>query len=161
MSWATIFYVSFFSGIWILPSKQMVSRMIVFILALKIRLKDKHHLCKYFFNMKLRGMSLLKSCTQYTSKYGKLSSGRRIGKGRFHSSSKEGNAKECSHTAQLHISHAYKLMLKIIQSSMWTKNFQLDLEKARNQRSNCQHLMDHKKSKRIPVKHLLLLHWLC
>ena len=79
----------------------------------------------------------------------------------FHSSSKEGNAKECSHTAQLHISHAYKLMLKIIQSSMWTKNFQLDLEKARNQRSNCQHLMDHKKSKRIPVKHLLLLHWLC
>ena len=36
----------------------------------------------------------------------------------FHSSSKEGNAKECSHTAQLHISHAYKLMLKIIQARL-------------------------------------------
>ena len=28
-----------------------------------------------------------------------------------------------------------------------------------NQRSNCQHLLDHRKSKRIPEKHLLLLHW--
>ena len=31
----------------------------------------------------------------------------------------------------------------------------------RNQRSNCQRLLDHKKSKRIPEEHLLLLHWLC
>ena len=30
----------------------------------------------------------------------------------------------------------------------------------RNQRSNCQHTLDHRKSKRIPEKHLLLLHWL-
>ena len=29
------------------------------------------------------------------------------------------------------------------------------------QRSNCQHLLDHRKSKRIPEKHLLLPHWLC
>ena len=29
----------------------------------------------------------------------------------------------------------------------------------RNQRSNSQHLVDHRKSKRIPGKHLLLLHW--
>ena len=36
----------------------------------------------------------------------------------FHSSSKEGNVKECSQTAQLHISHAYKLMLKIIQARL-------------------------------------------
>ena len=28
-------------------------------------------------------------------------------------------------------------------------------------RSNCQHLLDHQKSKRIPEKHLLLLYWLC
>ena len=36
---------------------------------------------------------------------------------------------------------------------MWTKNFQmfkLDLEKQRNQRSNCQHPLDHRKSERIP-----------
>ena len=31
----------------------------------------------------------------------------------------------------------------------------------RNQRSNCQHLLDHWKSKRVPEKHLLLLYWLC
>ena len=36
----------------------------------------------------------------------------------------------------------------------------LDLEKQRNQRSNCQHLLDHQKSKRVPEKHLLLLYWL-
>ena len=30
-----------------------------------------------------------------------------------------------------------------------------------NQRSNCQHLLDHQKSKRVPEKHLFLLYWLC
>ena len=48
-------------------------------------------------------------------------------------------------------------------SNTWTMNFQmfkLDLEKVENQRSNCQHLLDHRKSKSIPEKHLLLLHWL-
>ena len=38
---------------------------------------------------------------------------------------------------------------------MRTENFQmykLDLEKAENQRSNCQHPVDHRKSKRIPEK---------
>ena len=42
---------------------------------------------------------------------------------------------------------------------MWTKNFQmykLDLERQRNQRSNCQHPFDHKKGKRIPEKKNLL-----
>ena len=34
--------------------------------------------------------------------------------------------------------------------------FKLDLEKARNQRSNSQHPFDHRKSKKIPEKHLLL-----
>ena len=31
----------------------------------------------------------------------------------------------------------------------------MDLEKQRNQRSNCQHPLDHRKSKRVPEKHLL------
>ena len=44
--------------------------------------------------------------------------------------------------------------------------FKLDLEKAGEQRLNCQHLLGHRKSKRVPEKHLLLywLHqslWLC
>ena len=35
------------------------------------------------------------------------------------------------------------------------------LKRHRNQRPNCQHLLDHWKSKRVPEKHLLLLYWLC
>ena len=38
--------------------------------------------------------------------------------------------------------------------------FKLDLEKQRNQKSSCQHLLDHRKSKRVPEKHLVLLYWL-
>ena len=34
-------------------------------------------------------------------------------------------------------------------------------KRQRNQRSNCQHPLDHWKSKRVPEKHLLLLYWLC
>jgi len=53
-------------------------------------------------------------------------------------------------------------MFKILQvrlQNTGTKNFQmykLDLETA--EESNCQHPLDHRKSKRIPEKHLLLLH---
>ena len=35
------------------------------------------------------------------------------------------------------------------------------LKRQRNQRSNCQHSLDHRESNRIPEKHLLLLRWLC
>ena len=35
------------------------------------------------------------------------------------------------------------------------------LKRQRNQRSNCQHLLDHWKSKRVPERHLFLLYWLC
>ena len=44
---------------------------------------------------------------------------------------------------------------------MGTKNFQmfkLDFEKAEEPEIKFQHLLDHQKSKRIPEKHLLLLH---
>ena len=34
-------------------------------------------------------------------------------------------------------------------------------KRQRNQRSDCQHLLDHRKSKRIPEKRLLLLHFVC
>ena len=47
-----------------------------------------------------------------------------------------------------------------IREPMNFQMFMLDLEKAENQRSNCQHLLDHRKSKRVPEKHLLL-YWLC
>src|SRR5574337_1203848 len=64
-------------------------------------------------------MMLLKCCTQYVSKFGKLNSGHRMGKGQFSFQSQRGNAKECSnyHTIAL-ISQASKLMLKILQTRL-------------------------------------------
>ena len=58
-------------------------------------------------------------CTQYASKFGKLSSGHRTGKCVFISIPKKGNAKECSnyHTTAL-ISHASKVILKILQARL-------------------------------------------
>ena len=57
-------------------------------------------------------------CTQYASKFGKLNSGHRTGKGQF-SFQSQGNAKDCSnyHTIAL-ISHASKVMLKILQARL-------------------------------------------
>ena len=82
---------------------------------------------------------------------------------------KKGNAKECSnyHTIAL-ISHASKAMLKIVQAQASTlcelrtsRCSSWILKRQRNQRSNCQHPLDHQKSKRVPEKCLLLLYRLC
>ena len=65
-------------------------------------------------------MMLSKCCTQYASKFGKLSSGHRTGKGQFSfQSQKKGNAKECSnyHTIAF-IPHTSKVMLKILQARL-------------------------------------------
>ena len=56
---------------------------------------------------------LLKCCTQYASKFGKLSSGHRTGKV---SVSKKGNAKECSNYRTIELIPLFsKVMLKILQ----------------------------------------------
>ena len=79
---------------------------------------------------------------------------------------KKGNTKECSnyHTIVL-ISHASTVMLKILQARLQQyMNQELPDIQAGFQRgigkkkSNCQHLLDHRESKGIPEKHLLLLH---
>ena len=47
--------------------------------------------------------------------------------------------------------------------SRWTENlkvYKLDLYKAEEPEINCQHPLDHQKSKRIPEKHLFLFCWL-
>ena len=82
---------------------------------------------------------LLKCCTQYASKFGKLNSGHMIGKGQFSLlNPKEGNAKECSnyHTIAL-ISDTSKVLLKILQARLQQyvnlQMFELDLEKAEEQ----------------------------
>ena len=67
---------------------------------------------------------------------------------------KKDNAKECSnyHTIAL-ISHASKVMVKILQARLQQHlncelpDVQAGFRKDRNQRSNCQHLLDHWKSK--------------
>ena len=74
-------------------------------------------LLSYFKSWK---MMLWKCCTQYASKFGKLSSGQRTGKRSvFIPIPKKGNAKECSnyHTVAL-ISYTSKVMLKILQASL-------------------------------------------
>ena len=78
---------------------------------------------------------------------------------------KKSNAKECSnyHTIAL-ISHASKVMLKILQARLQQyvnyelPDVQAGFKRQRNQSSNCQHPLDHGESKRVPEKHLFLLY---
>ena len=79
---------------------------------------------------------------------------------------KKGNAKECANYRIIAlISHASKVMLKILQATLQQymnrelPDVQAGFRKEkRNQRSNCQHPLDHQKSKRVPEKHLFLLY---
>ena len=70
------------------------------------------------------------------------------------------------HTIAL-ISHTSKVMLKILQARLQQcvnrelTDVQAGFRKGRGTRWNCQHPLDHWKSKRVPEKHLLLLYWLC
>ena len=81
---------------------------------------------------------------------------------------KKGNAKQCSNYIIIAlILHASKVMLKILQARLqqnmnWELPYSSWIWKSeRNQRSNCQHLLYHRKSKKVPDKHLFLLCWLC
>ena len=96
----------------------------------------------------------------------------RLEKVSFHSNPKEKKCKRMLNCTIALISHASKLMLKILQARFqqymnhelpgsWTMNFKLDLEKAEVPEINCQHPLDHWKSKRVPEKHLFLCYWLC
>ena len=78
---------------------------------------------------------------------------------------KKGNAKECSNYYTIaFISHARKVMLKILQVRLQQyvnrelADVQAAFRKGRGATSNCQHLLDHRKSKRVPEKHLFLLY---
>ena len=78
---------------------------------------------------------------------------------------KKGNAKECSNYRTIAlISHASKVMLEILQARLQQyvncelPDVQAGFRKGRGTRSNCQHLLDHQKSKTVPEKHLFLLY---
>ena len=79
----------------------------------------------------------------------------------FNSIPKKGNAKECSnyHTIAL-ISHSSKVMLKILQAGL-QQYMNHELPEVQAGFSNCQHPLDHGKSKRVPEKLLFLLYGLC
>ena len=110
---------------------------------------------------------LLKYCTQHASKFGNLSSGHRTGKGSFSSQSQRRTMTKNIQTAtilnlfacyqgnaQNHSSEASTVPeLRTSRYSSWI------WKRQRNQRSNCQYPLDHRKSNRILEKHLLL-HWL-
>ena len=117
----------------------------------------------------IQKMMLLKSCTQYVSKLGKLSNDHRTGKGQFFIPTlKKGNARvfklphNCTHfkceqgnsqNSSSQVSAVHEL--RISRCTGWIQKGQ------RNQKSNCQHPLDHKESKGLPEKHLLLLYRLC
>ena len=62
---------------------------------------------------------LWKCCTQYASKFGKLSSGHRTGKGQFSFQSQRKMPKNVQTTCTIAlISHACKVMLKILQAKL-------------------------------------------
>ena len=109
-------------------------------------------------------MMLWKCCTQYASKFGRLSSGHRTGKGPFSfQSQRKAMPKNAQTAAQFaFISHANKVMLKILQARLQQNincelpMFQLVLEKAEEPEIKLPTSVGSWKSERVPEKHLFL-----
>ena len=121
-------------------------------------------------------MVLWKCYTLSASKSGKWSSGHRTGKGQFSFwSQRKARPKNAQTTTQLHSSHsssqlaqASKIMLKILQAGLQQymncelSDVQAGFRKGRRTRDQIASIQwVIKKNKRVPEKHLLLLHWLC
>ena len=84
----------------------------------------------------------------------------------FIPSPKKSNAKECSNYCTIAlISHASKVMLKILQARLQQymnhelPDVQVGFRKARGTKDQIANMLDHRKRKRVPEKHLL--YWLC
>ena len=110
---------------------------------------------------------MLKCCTQYASKFGKFSSGQRTGKGQLSfQAQRKSMPKNVQPITQLHSSHilASNALNSSSQASiireLRTSRCLSWIKRHMSQRSSCQHLLDHQKSKRVPEKHLLLFYWL-
>ena len=114
---------------------------------------------------------LWKCCTQYASKFGKLSSDQRTRKGQFsfQSQRKAMPKSEYSNYCTIAlISQASQLMLKILQARLQQymnhelPDVQAGFRKGRGTRDKIASIhWISKKSKRVPEKHLFLLYWLC
>ena len=114
-------------------------------------------------------MMLLKCCTTYVSKFGKLSSGHRTGKGQFSSpSQRRAMPNNVQITVQFHSSHMLARLcsksFKVGFSSTWITNFQLyklDFEEVDKPENKLPTFTGSWRKQRIPEKHLFFLHWLC
>ena len=112
---------------------------------------------------------LWKGCTQYASKFGKLSSGHRTGKCQFSfQSQRRAMPKNVQTTAQLHSSHTVaKWCSKFSRlgfKSTWTENFQmfkLDLEKAEESEIKLPISVGSQKKQENSRKISTSIHWLC
>ena len=113
---------------------------------------------------------LLKCYTQYASKFGKLSSGHRTGKGQFSfQPQKRAMPKKCSNNRTIVlISHVSKVVLKIpqVRHQQYVNHELPDVQagfrkvrRTRDQIASIHWVI--KKSKKVPEKHLFLLHWIC
>ena len=114
-------------------------------------------------------MILWKCCTQYASKFGKLSSGHRTGKGPFSfQSQRKAMPKNAQTTAQLRSSHTLvKKSSKFSKpgfNNTWTVNFQLFklvLEKAEEPEIKWSTSAGSSKKQESSRKTSILLYWLC
>ena len=113
-------------------------------------------------------MMLWKCCTQYASKYGKLSNGHRTGKGQFSfQSQRKKTPKNAQTTAQLHSSHTLVVMLKILQARLQQymncelPDVQAGFRKGRGTRDQIANIRWIIEKVSVPEKHLFLLCWLC
>ena len=113
-------------------------------------------------------MTLWKCFTQYASKFGKLTSGHKAGKGQFSfQSQRKAMPKNAQTTTLLHSSQRLAEQCSKFPkpgfNSTWTVNFQMfkvDLEKAEEQETKLPTLCCITEQARVPKKHLFLLYWL-
>ena len=113
-------------------------------------------------------MMLWKYCTQYASKFGKSAVATGLERSAFILIPKKGDAKECSnyHTVAL-ISHASKVMLKILQARLQQyvnhelPDIQAGFRRGRGNRDQIANIHWIVEKGRVPEKHLLLLYRLC
>ena len=113
---------------------------------------------------------LWKCCTQYASKFGKLSSGHRTGKGQFSfQSQRKAMPKNAQTTLTIAlISHTSKVMLKILQARLQQymhhelPDVQAGFRKGRGTRDQIANICwIIKKAREFQKKHLFMLYWLC
>ena len=113
-------------------------------------------------------MMLWKCCTQYASKFGKLSNGTGLERSVFIPIPKKDNVQECSNYCTIAlISHASKVMLKILQGRLHHYvnceflDVQAGFREGRGTRDQIANIHCLIKKAKVPEKHLFLLYWLC